>query len=114
MTTLRRAITSALNKPVGVVKRIAQEARNHANEAARSPVDEALERAVAQIPDADYELLRDRESGLRYWEIAKKRGMSNRAVLRSLARTYANLRMQTMPGEDPPGNDLEAKLGQAA
>jgi hypothetical protein len=70
---------------------------------------------VAQIPAHDYDLLREWKSGLRYWEIAKQRGMSDEAVLRSLARIYADLRLKTMPGEDPPGNELvEMKRDRAA
>lgn len=115
MTTLRRAIASALNRPVGLVNRVVQEARDLATAAAMGPVDDRLERAVTEIPAADYEILREHESGLRYSEIAEKRGMSNRAVLRSLARTMADLRMKTMPGEDPPGKDvIEVKRDQAA
>jgi DNA-directed RNA polymerase specialized sigma24 family protein len=113
--TLRRAINGVLNKSVGLVNRVTQQARDLAAKAARSPVDNALERAVADLPPSDYALLIERESGLTYHEIAKKRGMSERAVLRSLARTYADLRMKTMPGEDPPGNDVvEVKCDQAA
>jgi DNA-directed RNA polymerase specialized sigma24 family protein len=112
-------MTSVLMKPVGFVKRIVQETRAVAAEAATSPVDEAfaakLDRAVAEIPAPDYEILLEWKSGLRYSEIADKKGVSKEVVLRSLARTYADLRMKTMPGEDPPGKDVvEVKCDQAA
>lgn len=75
MKTLRRAITRTLTQPTDLIDQIAQAA-------------------------SDHEVLRERQSGLGYRQIAKKKGMPEHAVLCSLARTYANMRIRTMPGDD--------------
>ena len=84
-----------------VIDQITQDVRDEATGAARAPADEAaaaaLDAALAEIPREDYEILREwKETGLRYGEIAKKKGMTDEAVLRSLSRTYAHLRMRTI------------------
>jgi hypothetical protein len=115
MTTLLRAIHGVLKKSAGLINSVIEQARKLRNEAQRSPVDNALERAVAEIPTPDYELLRDRKSGLTFREIAKKRGMTEADALQSLARLYADIRMRTMPGDAPPGKDhVDPKRGEAA
>jgi hypothetical protein len=114
MSKLLLAIYGALTRSARIVNQIVQHIQCVASKAARSPVDNELERAVTEIPTADYELLCDYKSGLRYREIAKKRGLSDEVALRSLARIYADLRIKTMP-IDPPGKEIiEAKSDQAA
>lgn len=110
MSNLRRAIHGVLAKTSSVVSDVFEQARSLRHEAARSPLDAAYEalllQALAEMPAREYDLLLDWKRGLTYREIAKQRGMSEEDVVRSLARTYADVRIKTMPGEDPPGKEL--------
>lgn len=114
MSKLRRAIKGVLTKSTGLVDSVIDQAHGLRIQAEKSPISPALQRAVDDLSADDYALLYEHKTGLTYEEIARKRGLCKQDMLMALARIYAALRMKTMPGEDPPGNDVEVQRDQAA
>lgn len=67
----------------------------------RSFATEEVQRHLRRLPARDFEIFDQARQGKKHCEIANELGIDVEAVRESLARTYADLRLATMPIEEP-------------
>lgn len=59
-----------------------------------------MERYLQELPDVDYQILRHHKAGARHCDIAALMDMSIEVVRSSLIRTYADLRIKMIGGDE--------------
>jgi hypothetical protein len=73
------------------------------------PLDEAaLTFHLQQVPEPHLTILRHYRTGMKHTEIAELLQMDKQAVLRSLVKTYADLRMKMIGGQDGVNQETPA------
>lgn len=72
----------------------------------------SIHRTIARMPPARREyLFMQRDEGLKYYEIAERKGVDKEIVLAELSRAYSDLRMAI--NNDPDGNPAIAREAEA-
>jgi hypothetical protein len=88
-------LRSNADNPAAYIETAIGELSRHGLDVA--PLDEAaLEKLLSAVPEPDATIMREYKSGKLHWQIAEQMGIAPAVVMRSLARTYADLRVRML------------------